>query len=223
MDMIDIRALSLWQPWASLIVSGIKRFETRSWRSQYRGLLAIHAAKRPTDFTATRDLADLIRQVKGHSPSELPRGTLVGFVEVVAYHPTHEIRERLSREELRAGNYADGRWAWELQHPRWLPSYVPYKKYRGRQGLWKIRIDKSLIHTCQHEGCLQADAVRCWFGPADPAQEDEYYCATHCHEHGFCYTCGEFWGGIDTFDRSLSHLCEHCQQEFEEDEDECYA
>lgn len=41
-----MKALSLWQPWASAIAAGAKRIETRSWRTSYRGPLAIHAAKR---------------------------------------------------------------------------------------------------------------------------------------------------------------------------------
>lgn len=41
-----MKALSLWQPWASAIALGSKRIETRDWPTRYRGLLAIHAAKR---------------------------------------------------------------------------------------------------------------------------------------------------------------------------------
>lgn len=40
-----MKALTVTQPWASLIAIGAKRIETRSWRSSYRGPLAIHAAK----------------------------------------------------------------------------------------------------------------------------------------------------------------------------------
>lgn len=39
-----MKALTLWQPWASLIALGEKRYETRSWATSYRGLLAIHAS-----------------------------------------------------------------------------------------------------------------------------------------------------------------------------------
>lgn len=42
-----VKALSLWQPWASLIAIGAKRIETRSWATKHRGPLAIHAAARP--------------------------------------------------------------------------------------------------------------------------------------------------------------------------------
>ncbi len=45
-----MKALSLWQPWASLIAIGAKRFETRSRPTKYRGQLAIHASlKKPSD------------------------------------------------------------------------------------------------------------------------------------------------------------------------------
>lgn len=39
-----MKVLSLWQPWATLVAIGVKRIETRSWRTNYRGPLAIHAA-----------------------------------------------------------------------------------------------------------------------------------------------------------------------------------
>ena len=42
-----MKALTIWQPWASLLVSGQKKYETRSWATAYRGPIAIHAAMRP--------------------------------------------------------------------------------------------------------------------------------------------------------------------------------
>ena len=42
-----MKALSLRQPWASLIANGHKTIETRTWRTRYRGPLAIHASMRP--------------------------------------------------------------------------------------------------------------------------------------------------------------------------------
>jgi hypothetical protein len=41
-----VKALTLWQPWASLVALGVKSIETRSWSTSYRGPLAVHAAKR---------------------------------------------------------------------------------------------------------------------------------------------------------------------------------
>jgi len=43
-----LKAITIWQPWASLIAIGEKQYETRSWKTDYRGPIAIHAAaKRP--------------------------------------------------------------------------------------------------------------------------------------------------------------------------------
>ena len=41
-----MKAITIWQPWASLIAVGAKGFETRSWKTSYRGPIAIHAAAR---------------------------------------------------------------------------------------------------------------------------------------------------------------------------------
>ena len=38
-----MKALTIQQPWASVITMGVKTIETRSWSTKYRGPLAIHA------------------------------------------------------------------------------------------------------------------------------------------------------------------------------------
>ena len=55
--MSEIKAISLWQPWASLIALGGKKIETRSWPTKYRGPLAIHASKNQPPYAQT--LADV--------------------------------------------------------------------------------------------------------------------------------------------------------------------
>ncbi len=40
-----MKAITLHQPWATLVAVGAKRIETRSWATSYRGPLAIHAAR----------------------------------------------------------------------------------------------------------------------------------------------------------------------------------
>lgn len=43
-DMERIKAITIWQPWASLLACGAKQYETRPWATSYRGPIAIHAA-----------------------------------------------------------------------------------------------------------------------------------------------------------------------------------
>ena len=68
-----MKALSLWQPWASLIYDGRKTIETRQWEMLYRGPLAIHAAKR-VDREACLEF--------GYDPDTIPRGAILCIVSV---------------------------------------------------------------------------------------------------------------------------------------------
>lgn len=57
-----MRAITLTQPWATLVAIGAKRIETRSWSTPYRGPLAIHAAAGLGPVDGLRGLRTLISQ-----------------------------------------------------------------------------------------------------------------------------------------------------------------
>lgn len=92
--MMEIRGLSLTQPWAQLVAIGQKRVETRSWNTSYRGLIAIQAAlKMPLEAVATlesaacRDVLDAeirraIRDLGG-----IYRGSVVAVARLVTVLP----------------------------------------------------------------------------------------------------------------------------------------
>ncbi len=128
-----MKALSLWQPWATLIAVGAKRMETRSWAPQYRGELVIHAAKR-----WTADAHDLIQEspfreaLQGH---QIPRGAIVAVVRLTGCLRTTDSQP--SYPECAFGNYDDGRFAWVLERVRAIEP-VPC---RGRQRLWDVPED----------------------------------------------------------------------------------
>lgn len=134
-DLLELRepmkALSLWQPWASAMCLGLKTVETRSWGSGYRGQLAIHAAKRWT--RAEREFA----QAMG-LPIDLPLGAVVAVGTLVAIHQTDAVRYRLGERELAWGNYDSGRFAWEFTNIQALPHPVPFN---GRQGFFEFPDD----------------------------------------------------------------------------------
>jgi len=62
-----MKALSLKQPFAELIVSGKKTIELRKWKTSFRGLFLIHASKNPDS-----------KAMKGHGFKDLPLGCIVG-------------------------------------------------------------------------------------------------------------------------------------------------
>jgi len=47
---MNYKALSLYNPWASFVVAGIKMYETRSWATNHRGHLYIHVSKMPKHY-----------------------------------------------------------------------------------------------------------------------------------------------------------------------------
>ena len=56
-----MKAITLWDPWASAMALELKRNETRGWSTPYRGPLAIHAAKRP--IRESDGVDDLVRRL----------------------------------------------------------------------------------------------------------------------------------------------------------------
>jgi hypothetical protein len=118
------------------MAAGYKRIETRSWRTDYRGTLAIHAAKRPMDA----DTRALYRSwiAEGRIPvslEPLPYGAIVAIGELVACVPTGEVTAADLRREHSFGNYAPGRWAWIFARVRRVIAPVPV---RGAQGLFHV-------------------------------------------------------------------------------------
>lgn len=116
-----MRALTIRQPWGSLIVAGIKDVENRSWRTNHRGPLLIHAG-------AAMDPVEGWRVLEVARLAEIPRGALIGMVEVVGC-----VRDSPSRWAR------PGQWHWELANARPLPRPIPI---RGRLGLFEVDVER---------------------------------------------------------------------------------
>ena len=74
------------------------------------------------------------------------------------------------------------------------------------------------VRHCEHEGCLDRDVVECNLNDDDNTVE--YFCAAHCFEAGYCYLCGNFCAGIESFDfDSPRGLCDNCRDQVNDDGD----
>lgn len=144
-----MKALTLTQPWATLVAIGAKRIETRSWSTPYRGPLAIHAAKGMPRYAVDAFLCEPFYNETlvpaGYvSSSMLPRGTVIATARLVRLLPTTMSRpaldeimaaEGIDPERERAfGDYTPGRWVWLLREVVMLPEPIPA---RGALGLWE--------------------------------------------------------------------------------------
>ncbi len=144
-----MKALSLMQPWASLIVTGAKKIETRSWATKYRGLLAIHASKKWNPDQASKlsiwqfqgGLAPLVGKpldLTGSSWSgvmdyDLPRGAILATCELVDCIPTDDLTQKQIGTDAPFGDFSLGRYAWILENVKPLEVPVPAK---GALSLW---------------------------------------------------------------------------------------
>lgn len=117
-----MKAISLWQPWASLWVAGIKKHETRPRQTHYRGSLLVHAAKKiVVDLTDAPELSEIVVSVFGEDwAKQLPTMSIVGSVVLVDCRSTEEaleVKVDKDSDDYWCGNYAPGRFAWEAAYP----------------------------------------------------------------------------------------------------------
>ena len=156
-----MKALTLTQPWATLVAIGAKKIETRSWATKYRGPLAIHAAKgmpRSSEVACyqnkfLRALQSKYDMLPGRGyrwKDLLPIGAVIAVVELTDCRSTGKTGEfnpdggrgwecpdwvyRLTDEERAFGDYSQDRYGWTLENVRQIEP-VPAV---GMLGLWEF-------------------------------------------------------------------------------------
>lgn len=128
------RALTLREPWASLICAGLKRIETRSWSTRYRGPLYIHAGALKI-CPADAHVQELLQLIPNRG---MAYGLVVCRCVLADCLPMdqHFFDEYpLSSTERLCGQYAPGRFAWLLEDIEPLARPFPAK---GKLGLWRL-------------------------------------------------------------------------------------
>lgn len=116
----DRLALGVQQPWAELILRGIKTIEVRSQQTQVRGTIYLYASRKPSSMSAAAAMIDRHRL----KIDELPKGLLVGTVELLDCRPC------TPHDAAAAGVPAEllfNRQAWILGRPQRFPKPVPVK------------------------------------------------------------------------------------------------
>ncbi|WP_162236647.1 MULTISPECIES: ASCH domain-containing protein [unclassified Sphingomonas] len=134
-----MKALSLWQPWASAVALGHKQIETRHWSTRYRGPIAVHAAKRWTKDE--RWYADCFADIYAcPALRDPPLGMIVAVAELRSVARTEDLVGTITRKEDALGNFGPGRFGWTLANV--VPLDNPIAA-RGMQGLFDLPVDLS--------------------------------------------------------------------------------
>ena len=127
-----MKVLSLTEPYATLIKNGVKTIETRSWNTNYRGKLYIHASatRIPAKTKENTALMALAGDAEHNYGKIICACELVDCIEMTQAYIA-EIQK--NRNEYISGIYEVGRYAWILKDIVPLDNPIPAK---GHLGIW---------------------------------------------------------------------------------------
>ena len=134
-----MKVLSIREPYATLIKEGKKQIETRSWKTNYRGELYIHASATKNKIEK-KDLASLI-------DSTSSTGSIICKCNLVdCIYMTKEYIEKIKRDnpqEYKWGDYKEGRYAWILEAVTPLKELIPA---HGQLGIWNYYNEQEVMN-----------------------------------------------------------------------------
>lgn len=148
--MNTIPAISLWQPWASLIALGLKRHEFRCWvppQKFMRRPVAIHAAKKmETKKVLIKLLADYegtaaVPVIEAAMRNELPLGGVLCTATIELVLRANGLVEPLTGKTLAGGGFA-----WQMNRVKAYSQPIPAK---GSQGFWWWTVPASPPRTVE--------------------------------------------------------------------------
>lgn len=138
-----MKVLSMIQPWASLFLFDEAHYESRTWKTNYRGPLAIHTSKKiDCPFANHRAIQYLLGR-NGLTPEKLPTGVIIGVCNLVNCLKVVEANQEsailedgriVSGNDYVLGDYRAGNYAWEVSDKKLLTHFIPAK---GQLGLWE--------------------------------------------------------------------------------------
>lgn len=152
-----MKAITIWQPWASLIVHGVKHYETRGWYTGYRGPIAIHAAAKKVTKKEWETFSEKLNMICGKqlplhfrngeivylnpktkNETVLKRGCVLAVADIVdCIRIDKDFLARLTPLERALGDYSDGRCAWKLENITTV--FESDFSISGQQRIWNLK------------------------------------------------------------------------------------
>ncbi len=127
-----MRVLTIKEPFASLIANRIKKIETRSWKTKYRGEIYIHAG-----LAKVKDKDKRIHHLLSYLSDPTPKyGEIIAKANLVdCIFMDDEFLKKIGENpvEYECGHYEYGRYAWVLEDVELLENPIPVK---GKLGIW---------------------------------------------------------------------------------------
>ncbi len=143
-----MKSLSLLQPWATLVMLGIKRCDLRDWKTRYRGRLAIHAGCKRSDAASAlcrqKPYRSWLDDAGIRSYVDLPFQVLLGTVELVDCLDADELAN--DPDDGAVSLCSQGRWAWIFDDPRRFDRPIPFS---GRPGIFNVPDEVIVSAECE--------------------------------------------------------------------------
>lgn len=143
-----VKALTLQQPWATLIAIGDKEIETRKWHpKEDPGRLVICSSKKPLTGPAHERLLASQPFAECLAGRETPRSAMLAVATLARCERTEMLHiPEMGWPEVAFGDYSPGRWAWFLEDVVALPEPIPLsdpprrpgQKKQFRLGIWTL-------------------------------------------------------------------------------------
>ena len=124
-----MKVLTIRKPWASLIINGYKKYEFRSWKTNYRGKILIHTSQK-----IEKEMLSRFKDYKLNCVS----GSIIGEAELT---DCILVDEKFNQNLRKTDNVVYGKsnhvekYAWKLENIKKYDKTIPMK---GKLGLWNI-------------------------------------------------------------------------------------
>lgn len=142
---MERKAVTIIQPWATLIAVAAKKIETRSWKTNYRGEIYIHAGKKIDRDFCYEDIPKRVLNMHGYNTNNLPTGVIIAKAKLVDCAKVVESKEggavlegdkiyTVGSYEFYFGDYTLGRYGWILEDIEVIDP-IPAK---GQLSIWNF-------------------------------------------------------------------------------------
>ena len=126
-----MKVLTIREPFATLIKDKVKIYETRSWKTNYRGEIYIHAAKAKSKASNSSIASTYLKSQE--NPEHIICKCLLKDCIYMDDDFINEVKK--NKEEYNSGHYEIGRYAWQLEVIEVLEEPI-YAK--GQLGIWNF-------------------------------------------------------------------------------------
>lgn len=132
-----MKIITLIQPWATLIVLGEKQIETRSWPTNIRGTIGIHAGKKIDKSVFSDRVYKEIFERHNITPQNIITSAIIGTCEIVDVQKTESLISTISKKEELFGNFSPDRYGWILSNVKPID---PITNIKGMLGFWNYEL-----------------------------------------------------------------------------------